>query len=123
MAPADTAERPARAALKRKPPTPKALQAKKLTIARAVDQYVEAMHAIEVLSDLRDKAKEMLITHGERTGRRTFLDRLAMERTGGSLVLDQAQAKADLTEAGLPIPKKRSKLGWTLKLLEKPPAE
>jgi hypothetical protein len=89
-----------------------------LTVTSAVEQYTETMAAIEVLGDLCDTAKEWLIEHGKSTGRRTFLDRIAMERTGGARVFDQAQAKLDLEAAGLPIPKKSSKLGWTLKVLK-----
>ncbi len=90
----------------------------KLTVTEAVDQWTETTAAIEVLSALRDKAKETLIEHGKSTGVRAFLGRIAMVSTGGSLVLDQAQAQKDLEAAGLPIPKRPTKLGWTLKLLK-----
>ncbi len=90
----------------------------KLTVTSAVDEWSETTAAIEVLSDRRKTAAEFLLAHGLKTGRRAFLGRVAMERTGGSLVFDQAQAKKDLEAAGYPIPKKRTKLGWTLKFLK-----
>lgn len=108
--------------MKRKRPTPKALQKRKLTVAEAVEQFAATTNAIAVLAALRDEAKTLLLEHAERTGKRTFADRIAVVRTGGSLTLDQAAVKKFLG-ARLADFQTRTKLGWSLKLLEKPPPE
>lgn len=120
MASADTAEAPARAEpVKRKPPTPGA-QKKKLTIGEAVEQYAETSRAIAGLEMLQSEAKAAIVAHGERTGKRTFLDRVAMVRSGGSLRMDQAAVREVIpaerfVEGDL---MKRDRLGWQLKLLK-----
>ena len=91
---------------------------RKWTVTTAVDAFADTTNAIAGLVDVRDDAKKFLLEHGQKTGRRTFLDRIAMERTGGSLVLDQGAVKDHYAELNLPLPKTRSKLGWTLKLLK-----
>jgi hypothetical protein len=117
---AEAQDAPARAAVERKPRTPKALQKRKLTLAAAIDQYEETARAIEGLTPLRDEAKAVIIAHGERTGRRTFKDRIAMVSSGGALVLNQAKAVEFILEAGERLEdfKTRTKLGWSLKLLK-----
>jgi hypothetical protein len=105
-------DRPARA-----PVTPRALRKRKLTIAQAVDQWCETTRAIEGLKGLREEAAKVLLENAERTGRRTFKDRIAVVQTGGSLVLDQAKVREYLGEK-LADFQTRTKLGWTLKLLK-----
>lgn len=111
---------PARApvAKARKPPTPKALQERKLTVTSATEQYVTTTKAIEGLADLQRAAKEFLIESGRKTGRRTFLDQIAMVRTGGSNVVDHAAVADHYAKLELPLPRTKSKLGWSLKLLK-----
>jgi hypothetical protein len=113
----DTAQAaPARAALKRPARTPKALQKRKLTLQAAIDQWCETTLAIEGLQALRKEAADVLLDNAERTGRRTFKDRIAVVRSGGSLILDQTKVR-ELLGARLPDFQTRTKLGWTLKLL------
>lgn len=89
--------------------------AKKMTLAEATDEWVEATAAIQLLEAKRKVATEILKAHTEKTNRRTYFDRVAVERSGGSLVMDQDAVKERL---GADTPYKRSKLGWTLKLLK-----
>jgi hypothetical protein len=102
---------------KRRPPTPKALQKRKLTISAATDQWAETTLAIEGLTVLRKEAAEVLLAHAEKTGRRTYKDRVAVVRSGGSLILDQPAVVAYLGDKIAQF-KTRTKLGWTLKLLD-----
>jgi hypothetical protein len=104
----------------RKPPTPKALQERKLTLATAIEQFERCDDAIEGLEPLRDRAKAFILDHAERTGRRTYVDRIAVKRTGGQKYLDQAAAKARLTELGERVEDfiKRGRRGWTLERLK-----
>ena len=92
---------------------------RKLTVTQAIDQYESATRAIEGLTGLRDEAKRVLLEHAEKTGKRTFKDRIAVVRSGGSLILDQRKVRDELG-ARLPDFQTRTKLGWTLKLLDKP---
>lgn len=98
-------------------PTPKVLQKRKLTLAAAIDQWAEATRAMEGLKVLRDEAARVLLDHAEKTGKRTFKDRIAVVRTGGSLVLDQPKVRDYLGER-LRDFQKRTDLGWSLKLLK-----
>jgi hypothetical protein len=102
------ADRPARAAVTRP---------RKLTVAQAIDQWAETTLAIEGLEALRKEAAKVLLDSAERTGRRTFKDRIAVVQTGGSLVLDQARVRDYLGEK-LADFQKRTKMGLSLKLLK-----
>ena len=83
MVPTETAtDAPARASI-----------ARKLTIARAIDQWEQTTLAIEGLTVLRKEAAEVLLAHAEKTGRRTYKDRIAVVSSGGSVVLDQARLR------------------------------
>lgn len=93
------------------------LQKRKLTISDAVDQWERTTNAIDGLSILRKEAAEVLLEHAARTGKRTYKDRIAVVRSGGSLVLDQAAVR-DYLGAELKDFQTRTKLGWTLKLLK-----
>jgi hypothetical protein len=106
------------AAPARAPVTPRALRKHKLTIARAIDQWVETTQAIEGLKPLQKEAAEVLLEHARRTGRRTFKDRIAVTDTGGSLILDQAKV-VEYLGARLRDFQTRTKLGLSLKLLSK----
>jgi hypothetical protein len=101
-----TENAPAAAAVKRK-----------LTIANAVDQWAETTLAIQGLIVLRDEAAKVLLANAQKTGKRTFKDRIAVVQSGGSLVLDQSAVR-DYLGARLGDFQKRSKLGWSLKLLK-----
>jgi hypothetical protein len=93
------------------------VKARKLTVADAVDQWAQTKLAIEGLSILNKEAAAVLLAHAEKTGKRTFKDRIAVVRTGGSLTLDQP-ALRDYLGAKLADFQTRTKLGWSLKLLK-----
>jgi len=86
-------------------------------VPEAVDQWAECTLAIQGLTILRNEAAKVLLDKAEKTGRRTFSDRIAVVQTGGSLVLDQAKVR-DYLGAKLADFQSRTKLGWTLKLLK-----
>lgn len=90
---------------------------KKLTLAQAIDQWAETTRAIEGLTPLRNEAAKVLLEHAEKTGKRTFKDRIAVVQTGGSLVLDQPKVVEHLGDR-LRDFQKRTKMGWSLKLLK-----
>ena len=95
------------------------VQHRKLTLTQAVDQWAECQLAMEGLKELRDQAAKVLLDHAERTGRRTYKDRIAVEGTGGSLVLDQPAVREALPAARFVEGDlmKRTKRGLSLKLL------
>ena len=101
----------------RKPPTPRVLQKRKLTLAEAADQWEAAKREIEKQKALVDEAAPVLLAHFEKTGRSTYKDRIAREATGGSLVLDQPKVREFLGKR-LHEFQKRTARGWTLKLLK-----
>lgn len=90
---------------------------RKLTLTDAVDQWARTTLAIEGLQGLRKEAGAVLLAHAEKTGRRTYKDRIAVVQTGGSLVLDQAKVRELLGEQ-LPDYQTRTKMGLSLKLLK-----
>ena len=116
----DTASAPARASRVKKPRTPKALRKKKLTLSAAADQWESTTKAIEGLTELRRQAADVLLAHAEKTGRRTFKDRIAVVQTGGSLVLDQPKVLEYLQARGQVLRdfQRRSKSALSLKLLD-----
>ena len=105
---------------KRAPATPKVLQKPKPTLRDATDTWAETTLAIEGLKMLQAEAAAVLLAHAEKTGRRSYFDRVAVVASGGSLVLDQAAVKDELPaerfiEGDL---MKRSKRSWSLKRLK-----
>lgn len=103
------------AAVTREPRTPSALR--KMTLKAAIDEWATTTKAIEGLRMIQADAAKVLLENADRTGRRTFGDRIAVVRTGGSLVLDQAAVKEELG-GRLEQFMKKTKLGWSLKLLK-----
>jgi hypothetical protein len=101
----------------KRPPTPKALQKRKITLAQATATWAETTRAMEGLKGLRDEAATVLLEHAERTGRRTYGDQIAVQPSGGSLVLDQEKVR-DYLGARLRDFQRRTKHGLTLKLLK-----
>ena len=93
------------------------LKKRKLTLANAVDQWAECSLAIEGLTVLRDEAKKVILANAEKTGRRSYKNRIAVVQTGGSLILDQGAVRQMLGERWAEF-QTRTKLGWTLKLLK-----
>lgn len=93
---------------------------RKLTLTDAADQYERTTLAIEGLTILKKEAADVLLASAERTGRRTFKDRLAVVQTGGALTLDQPKVKEYLIARGQVLAdfQKRSKMGLALKLLK-----
>jgi hypothetical protein len=98
-------------------PEDEPVKARKLTISDAVNQWAETKLAIEGLTILNKEAAEVLLAHADRTGKRTYKDRIAVVQTGGSITLDQGKVKAFLG-AKLADFQSRTKLGWSLKLLK-----
>jgi len=91
---------------------------RKLTLAKAVAQWLETERAIQGLKPLRDEAAAVILENAERTGRRVYgAGKIAVEQTGGSLVLDQPAVREYLGPQRLSEFMKRTKLGLTLKLL------
>lgn len=94
--------------------------ARKLTLTTAIEQFERTTLAIEGLEPLRDEAKAFIIEHAQKSGRMTYKDRIAVERTGGQLYLDQPAVKQRLVELGERVETfmKRANRGWTVKLLK-----
>lgn len=90
---------------------------KKLTLTEAVEQWEQTTRAIEGLQIVRKQAAAVLLEHAEKTGKRTYKDRIAVVQTGGSMILDQAAVREYLG-AQLVKFQTKTKLGWTLKLLK-----
>jgi hypothetical protein len=88
-----------------------------LTVSAAVDQWAECQLAMDGLKVLQKEAADVILRNALRTGKRSYKDRVAVVRSGGSLVLDQEAVRAYLG-AKLEQFQKRTKLGWTLKLLQ-----
>lgn len=105
------------ATAQRKPPTPRTLQKRKLTLAEAADQWEQAKRESARQKALIDEAAPVLLEHFEKTGRSTYKDRIARKPTGGSEVLDQPKVKAFL---GVKLPQfmKRTERGFSLELLK-----
>ena len=90
---------------------------RKLSLAKATVQWLETERAIQGLEPLRKEAKAVIVEHAERTGRRVYGGgTIAVEQTGGSLVLDQPAVKKHLGDRVSAF-MVRTKLGLTLKLL------
>jgi hypothetical protein len=95
-----TAEKP-----RRKPPTPKRLQKRKLTLPEAADQYERADDALIKLGEKvatleaeRDEAEEVLLAHFDKTENAHYRHRIGWEWTPTRLILDQAKVKKFLGE-------------------------
>jgi len=64
------------------------LTKKKLTVAEAAEQWVEADREIARLSALRKEAAPVLLEHFRKTGRRTYKDMIALKESPVRTVLD-----------------------------------
>jgi hypothetical protein len=84
VSPQEPSAPPARAAVKRTPPTPARLQKRKLTLAEAADQWEKAKREAERAKALLEEAAPVLLAHFEKTGRSTYKDRIARKATGGT---------------------------------------
>lgn len=80
----------------RKPPTPKRLQKKVLTLAQAADEFertddalVKLAARVKTLEAERDEAAEILLAHFVKTGRVAYKDRIGWMWTSTRLILDQ----------------------------------
>lgn len=89
----------------RKPPTPKRLQKRKLTIAQAADLYELTTAKLAKLAEQaapvkaeQAEAEEVMLAHFDRTEKAAYKDRIGWKWTGGSLILDQDKAKKFLGE-------------------------
>jgi hypothetical protein len=115
-----TAEQVPTAQIEPVKPTPKALQAHKLTLTDAADKWEHATREITRLQAELEKAALVLHDHFKRTGRRTYRDRIVRKSTGGQLYMDQGAVREELppkrfVEGDLLA---RAKTGWTLQLLK-----
>lgn len=90
---------------------------KKLTLAQAADQWEKARRLIDEQEPLLEEAKEILLEHFERTGRRTYRDRIALVIGSSRLILDQPKIRAFLGK-DLPKYQKRTKPSKSLTLLQ-----
>jgi len=114
MVPAtETSAPPARAAVK---PTPGTLKKTKLTVAQAADMWLMADAAIRHQTAVKEEAAEVMHAYFVRTKRHVYQDKISRERTGNTLILDQAKVRAYLG-ARLREFQTRTKSGWTLKRL------
>ncbi len=93
---------------------------RKLTLKVAAEQWARTTRAIEGLRLLQADAGKFLLDNAEKTGKTHFGDEIAVVKTGGSTVFDQAKAKDRLLELGEDLAKfmKKSKFGRSLKLLK-----
>jgi hemerythrin superfamily protein len=107
MGPSQTAEAPARAepVKPRKPPTPKRLQKKVLTLAQAAEQWertddklAELGEKVKTLEAEHAEAEEILLAHFVKTGSSDYKKRLGHEWTKTRLILDQAKVTKFLGE-------------------------
>lgn len=96
------------------------MQRRKLTLAKAIDQWAETELAMQGLKELREEAAKVLLANAEKSGRRTFKGRIAVIDTGGQLVLNQAKAVEFLQARGQNLRdfQKRAKVGLSLRLLK-----
>jgi hypothetical protein len=77
-------------------PPPAAAGEHKLTVAQAADQWEHADREIERLEAERDAAKPVLLDYFERTGRRSYKDRIALRQGSDRTILDQGAVKTFL---------------------------
>jgi hypothetical protein len=66
---------------------------KKLTLAQAGDQWIAAKLEIERQKALLDEAAPIIKDHLEKTGRRTYRDRIALVTSPSKLILDQPKVR------------------------------
>jgi hypothetical protein len=118
-----TAEKP-----KRKPPTPKRLQKRKLTLAEAADQFERADDAllrlvskVKTLEAERAEAEEILLAHFDRTENPAYKGRIGWQWTSTRLIWDQDKLTTYLGEQVAKF-KKRTESKRKLTRLT-PPAE
>jgi hypothetical protein len=78
------------------PPPPAAAGQHQLTVAQAADQWEHADREIERLEAERDAAKPVLLDYFERTGRRSYKDRIALRQGADRTILDQGAVKTFL---------------------------
>ncbi len=120
MSPAtSTPSSPAPAPVGRRPPAPKRLQKRKLTLAEAAEQWEAAKREAERCKPLLEEAAAVLLAHFEKTGRATYKDRIACVIGGSSLVLDQPKVRELLGER-LHEFQKRTAPSRSLRLLRQP---
>lgn len=69
---------------------------KKLTVAEAAQQWVDADREIARLTALRKEAAPVLLEHFEKNGRRVYKDMVALKESPVRTVLDTEKIKAFL---------------------------
>jgi hypothetical protein len=93
------------------------LTKRSLTLAEAADQWESARRTIDDATPLLEEAAEVLLAHFEKTGRRTYKDRIALTIGSARLVLDQEKVRAFLGKR-LSDFQKRTKPSRSLTLLQ-----
>lgn len=73
---------------------PKGATKKKLTVDQAGEQWVKAKRAMARQKGLLEESAEVLLEHFEKTGKKTWKDRIALVTTPGRLILDQGKVRA-----------------------------
>jgi hypothetical protein len=79
-----------------------------LTLTEAADQWEDAKREIDRLKPLLEEAAEVLVRHFEKTGRRTYRDRIAFT-ISSRLVLEQGKVRVFLASR-LPEFQRRSEV-------------
>lgn len=99
------------------PATAPRITKRALTLAEAADQWERAKRVIDAATPELEEAAEVLLAHFEKTGRRTYKDRIALTIGSARLILDQAKVRAFLGKR-LPDFQKRTKPSRSLTLLQ-----
>lgn len=73
--------------------TPGRVTKKKLSVAQAADQWERATLEMDRLKPLREEAAAVLKEHLEKTGKKTYKDRIALVTSPAKLILDQAKVR------------------------------
>lgn len=66
---------------------------KKLTLAQAAEQWLEADREIARLKALKDEAAPVVLAHFEKSGRKTYKDLIALVQAPARTILDQTAVK------------------------------
>lgn len=83
----------------------------KLTVAAAAEQWEAAKRELERQKALLDEAAPVLLEHFEKTGRKTYKDRVALVQGPARTILDQSKVReflgarlAEFQKKSLPKP-------------------
>lgn len=97
---------------------PSKVTKKKLTVAEAAEQWEKAKLDMQAARPLLEEAAEVLLAHFEKTGRRSYKDRIGLTSPTAQTRLDQEKVRAFLGQR-LAEFQKRTTPSPGLTLLEK----